>query len=340
MIIRNVLLIPFSLSLKKNFINSSFQFNTREGIILKLEDNLGHFGYGECSPLPHFSKENLNEIQNELNKFSQFILNKFVDNNFIEFKSYPSVNFCVEQALFNLFLQQTENLNESYTKKIKTSALVGLYSLNETLDFISKKINQGYDTFKLKIGRDNPFDDFLLIEKIREAFGYEIKLRLDVNQKWSCDEAIEYINNLEQFNIEYIEEPCSSLCSNLKTLEDLNFNIALDESLTDFDFTKELIVNSPINIFIVKPMMFGFNNTIELIDLAKTQNKIIIISSLFESLVGKSGLVYLASLPDHNYAHGLDTSEFFNDDIADDFYKAENSIINFDINLYPPKFNL
>jgi o-succinylbenzoate synthase len=341
MIIKEASLIPFSLKLNSTFKNSKSNFSNRNGLILKLVDESGNSAYGECSPLEGFSKESLQDAEKELHDFCKDVINKS-NENFFNLSYSTSVNFCIEQAFHSLLLQHNFELKSYYqqSKKIKVNAVIGLTNIEEAINLISKKINLGYDTIKLKVGRENPYDDFLLIEKVREIFGNEIKIRLDANQKWNCDEAIEYLLNLEQFNIEYIEEPSSSFCSNLKTADSTNIQVALDESLTDFQTAQEFITDSSINFFVLKPMMFGFEKTLKLIELTESINKFVIISSSFESAIGKSGLVFLAAQTKHNYAHGLDTSEYFVNDNCEDFYKPNNSFINFDINKYPPKFIL
>lgn len=342
MIIKEASLIPFSLKFNSPFKNSKSILKHRNGIILKLTDEFGNISYGECSPLEGFSKENINDVDKELKKFCKDFFYKKLENEISNISLLPSVNFCIEQAFNSLLLQRNiENKNNFQSKKeIKLNAVVGLVDIKEALQLINKKINNGFDTFKLKVGRENPYDDFLLIEKVREIFGYEIKIRLDANQKWSCDEAIEYISNFEQFQIEYIEEPCSNCCSNLKTMNSTDIHLAADESLVSFELAQDLISSSQLKYFIIKPMTIGFNNTLKLIDLAERLNKTIIISSSFESAVGKSGLVFLAAQTKHDLAHGLDTSEYFEKDICEDPFQANNSIISFDINNYPPKFNL
>lgn len=341
MIIQEASLIPFYLELKSTFKNSKLAFTNRNGLILKLVDELGNTAYGECSPLEGFSKESIQDAKNELLNFSNNVLNKSVDN-FLNVYHSQSVNFCIEQAFYSLQFQRDAELKNNYhkSKEIKINAVVGIVNLDEAIKLVADKIKLGYDTVKLKVGRDNPYDDFVLIQKIRDIFGNEIKIRLDANQKWSCDEAIEYLSNLEQFKIEYIEEPCSTTCSNLKTSELTNVQIALDESLTNFETANEFITNSSINFFVIKPTLMGFENTLKLIESAELKNKVIIISSSFESVIGKSGLVFLAAQTKHNFAHGLDTSEYFLEDILEDFYKPHNSLIYFDINFFPPNFIL
>lgn len=44
---------------------------------------------------------------------------------------------------------------------------------------------------------------------IRETIGPESKLMVDANQKWSVDEAIDWMEELAEYDITWIEEPTS-----------------------------------------------------------------------------------------------------------------------------------
>jgi len=219
--------------------------------------------------------------------------------------------------------------------------VLGFDSTENILRQIEKKIELGFDTFKIKVGRDNPYDDFELLESIRNTFGYDIFLRLDANQKWSSDEAIEYLERFKDYVIEFVEEPCRYTCSTFKTIEESYIPIALDESIKDMLEDKSAFENCKAEFLIVKPMITGgIFSTIHLIESAKQVGKKTIISSSFESVIGKSALVMLASLTNHSFAHGLDTSELFENDLCQDPYAIKNSQIGFNASEFPQKFVL
>ena len=85
--------------------------------------------------------------------------------------------------------------------------------------------------------------------------------------------------------------------------------------------------------------MGGITESIDLINLIETENRRVIISSAFESSIGRSALVFLSSLVKSNSTHGLAVSSYFSNDIAEDIYPIVSGKIFFDENMYPPKFN-
>jgi O-succinylbenzoate synthase len=176
---------------------------------------------------------------------------------------------------------------------------------------------------------------------VRDKFGDGIKLRLDVNNKWNAENTLSYLKRLEPFNIEYIEEPGGDLFSLFDLAKDSPISIGIDESLRSPDNAFTVIKESKIDIIILKPGFFGgFLRALKLIRLSNELNKKVIISSSFESAVGKSGLVMLASLTNHELAHGLSSSEYFETNICNDEFPVKNGVISFDNAKYPPDFNI
>jgi len=67
-------------------------------------------------------------------------------------------------------------------------------------------VEEGWRHIKMKVG-SNLQDDIRRAGIIRDAIGQECTLMMDANQKWDIDEAIEWMNELSQFNPLWIEEP-------------------------------------------------------------------------------------------------------------------------------------
>lgn len=333
MIIKEIKYFPFSLKLNTPFQNSNFTITEKKGFLLELKDELGNTSYGECSPLAGFSKESIEDCEIEL----ATLVNALPSIRFDNLSSFScknsAVQFAVDQCFLNLFLSRNKNLLNHFNFQntiINVNAVIGLVTIKEAIESITEKISLGYSTFKLKVGRDNPYDDFGLIERIREEFGTDITLRLDANRKWSADEAIEYLGYLHNFNLEFVEEPCDSICSNLRTMEEVPVEIAIDESIESFENAMKVIKECKVNYLILKPMINGgIFSSIELIKAAEEVSKKVIISSSFESSIGKSALVFLSALTNHNLAHGLDTLSFFENDVFSDPYKPEKGKIFF-----------
>jgi o-succinylbenzoate synthase len=339
---------PYSIPFKSPFNNSSASITSRSGFIISILGEMGRVSFGETAPLPGFSTESFADAGKELSGIEKLVpgfegakdlstLRKFIE----EIKFFPSVSFGVEQAMTSMLLKRDRTLFKELfagtNPFINVNAVIGLD--DNALDTIKNKIKIGYATFKIKVGRNNFDDDLNLIKKIRAEAGDTIKIRLDANGKWNPSEAKLNLDKLSPYNIEYIEEPCRGI-ENLIALSKISpLPVAIDESLRNTEEACKIINETDISFLIIKPMILGgFFKTSELIAESALKNKNIIISSSFETPLGKSLLVLLASLTHHSYAHGLDTIDFFDNNLPVDPYKVEAGKINFDINTYPPQF--
>ncbi len=67
-------------------------------------------------------------------------------------------------------------------------------------------LDQGWNVFKIKVGRDLQ-DDIRRCRIIREEIGWDRRLMMDANQVWDVPVAIEWMRELAQFKPWFIEEP-------------------------------------------------------------------------------------------------------------------------------------
>ena len=69
-----------------------------------------------------------------------------------------------------------------------------------------KALSLGFNKLKLKIGFGNDLD-LKNLSILREIVGSEGSIMADVNQGWSIEKALERIGKLDQFNLDWLEEP-------------------------------------------------------------------------------------------------------------------------------------
>ena len=77
-------------------------------------------------------------------------------------------------------------------------------------------------------------------------------------------------------------------------------------------------------------MNLGFENSINIINSANSCGKYVIISTMFESCVGLSGLLYLASLVNHKYSHGIGSYLNVDQEILNYKFTPVNGFITYD----------
>jgi o-succinylbenzoate synthase len=352
MTIRELKYFPFHITFKTPFQNSSQIINERNGFIISLNDELGNETFGECSPLPYFSNERIEDAERILKglryQMPGYIIDddlKAISEMLSEFKLVPSIVFALEQTILSLLIKRDENFSLNafgkFNPSLGVNAALGFDKMNDILSKMEEKNKNGFKTFKLKVGRINFEDDLDLIKNVRDKFGESIKIRLDANQKWKAEDVNAILEQLSPFNIQYIEEPCPDLEALIKLSETSPIPIAVDESIKSSDDVSKIINESTIRFIVLKPMILnGIISSFGFIKEAERKNINVVISSSFESTVGRSALVFLAAAANHSYDHGLDTQEFFDRDICINPYRVREGKINFSIEKYPPHFDL
>lgn len=82
------------------------------------------------------------------------------------------------------------------------------YSDEKMIHLSKKAVSDGFKLIKLKCG-ENVENDKRRLKLVREAVGPDIKIAIDANQVWDVDQAISWLNQLQDFDLHWIEEPTS-----------------------------------------------------------------------------------------------------------------------------------
>ncbi|MHB1686897.1 MAG: o-succinylbenzoate synthase [Ignavibacteriaceae bacterium] len=330
---------PFKLELSENVVTARTTISERKGFIIKLKSS-SKIGYGEAAPLPEFGSETFEQDEEALKNFKfdlKLVLTNFIesiDNNLKTFSTMPALRHGFEQALLNLFCARTnislnEILNCTSKKEIGVNAVVGFLTPGESATAASKLAKEGFTTLKIKVGRDNFEEDIKCIKSIRQTIDKKIKLRLDANGKWNSNEAIDNINRLENLNIEYVEQPVKSLAGFQKVSFKTKVSLAADESIRSYEDAIKFIESNSVKALVLKPMLLGgIIPTLKIIDAAEKKKLKAIISSSFESALGRSMAIFAASTVKEEIAHGLDTARFLKKDLYPNPYPVVNGKIS------------
>jgi L-alanine-DL-glutamate epimerase-like enolase superfamily enzyme len=91
-------------------------------------------------------------------------------------------------------------------KEIITDITIGLSSSEDMALEAARLKEQGAHVLKIKLG-ENPQDDIARIRTIRQAAGFDIPIRIDANQGWSYESAVEILQGLEAYKIQFCEQP-------------------------------------------------------------------------------------------------------------------------------------
>ena len=143
----------------------------------------------------------------------------------------------VDIALWDLIGQATRTplyrLLGGYRDRVAPYASAGFYasgkSPGELADEVAGYVERGFRTVKIKVGRNpdvmlNPLhdmhasdyatatlnEDIERIRSVREAIGPYVRLAIDANNAWTPSVALQFMRQVEPFNIHWLEEPVAT----------------------------------------------------------------------------------------------------------------------------------
>ncbi len=312
----------------------------REGLIILLTDSDGNKAFGEIAPLESPGMTGINDCVSQIEQIKSMLdpkndIEMLVRNEIFS----PEVKFGLEQAMHSLMLIRSGDKTSSPGITIRINALLGLNEDEEIFRKVGSLIEEGYTTLKIKIDNTDIDNKLELLNHLAVKYGSAVKFRIDANGSLNYNEASEVLSRLNPDSTEYIEDPLTDVDNLIRLQEKSAVRIALDEPLTPQSI-HDMLEIPEIKYYVIKPVKFGFFKTMEIIKSGGLKNKIIVVSSMFESAVGRSALVYLASLIGGVHAHGLDTGKFLAEDLAGGIYPCDKPMVEFFQDKYPPVFNL
>ncbi|MXY73968.1 MAG: O-succinylbenzoate synthase [Acidimicrobiia bacterium] len=179
--------------------------------------------------------------------------------------------------------------------------------------------NSGCRTAKVKVAE--PGQDFShdlsRVAAVREALGEGGFLRVDVNGAWGVDEAEARLGRLDEFGLQYAEQPCATLPELAELRRRTGVPIAADESIRSGASPEQIASSGSADILVMKVQPMG--GVRRMLDWASRTGLAVVPSSALETSVGlAAGLAAASSLPDLPYACGLATSSLLAGDVVRD----------------------
>ena len=289
--------------------------------LLIIEHN-GRRGIGECSPLPGLSIDDISDYERSKLLWTCAHISLGKKALWEQLKSYPSIQFGVEQAFLSLEAEQEGVLFPSpFTEgqvPIPINGLIWMGDKHYMQQQIREKLSQGFDCIKMKIGAIDFETEYQLLKNIRQEYApSDIELRVDANGAFSPLEALEKLKRLSDLEIHSIEQPIRAgqyeqmahLC------EASPLPIALDEELIGVacpERKKEILQWIRPAYIILKPSLIGgYRGSEEWIDLAEKQGIGWWVTSALEGNVGLSAIAQWTYTLKNPLPQGLGTGSLY-----------------------------
>lgn len=297
--ITDIKLGHISVPLKKPFKTALRTVYSVEDVIVRIETDTGHVGYGEAPPTgpitgdttgaiigaieDHIKKhligmdiENMEEMMLRLDK-------SIVKNA----TAKAAVDIAIYDLYGQLYKAPVYKLLGGYRKEIITDITISVNSPEEMARDSIEAVNQGYKTLKIKVGKDSALD-IKRMKAIRDAVGYDVDLRIDANQGWAPKEAVYTLRRMEDagLNIELVEQPVPAYdFEGLKLVTDnVSIPVLADESVFSPRDAMTIIQMRAADLINIKLMKTGgMHNAIKICSMAEVYGVECMIGCMLEA---------------------------------------------------------
>jgi O-succinylbenzoate synthase len=296
----------------------------RRGLILRLEGDQGHVGYGEIAPIPWFGTESLEMAES----FCKPWIGWWDSWDGWEIPvSLPATRYGFESAIRELLNYKME-VHATSNTCLEQHHFCGLLPAGPEAMTAWLDKSEKHHTWKWKIGVFPLAEELIWLQTLTQTLPATSRLRLDANGGLTDEEAKAWLAVCDRINqspdvctIEFLEQPMPP--NNLDGMQRLSSQfetaIALDESVATLAQLQTCLKRGWRGWLVIKPAIAGSPNQLkEVLGHCGLQ---VVFSSVFETLVGRQAALQLALRhyqtrgPNATFpALGFGTLNWFNDD--------------------------
>jgi len=265
----------------------------------------GVTGYGEASPSPYYGENEktvvsaVGKVRRKLRGDPEQLKERIAEGDLRKtLHKHASVRAGIDIALWDIIGKREnkplyELVGLDPTKTPATSFTIGI----DTPDLIDKKVDEAapYRILKMKMGF---IGDMVLLDRVIARSGKIV--RVDANEGWDVETALQMCRELGEKRIEFIEQPIhheneEDLCM-LKRLSPIP--IILDESVRSLeDVSACRGQGHGINIKLMK--CGGITPTLAMIDKARQANLKVMLGCMIETSIAITAAAHISPLVDY-----------------------------------------
>jgi muconate cycloisomerase len=328
--------VPIAIPLIRPHKLANFVLTDGYFVLVELEADEGLTGYGEA-PLsmgPVFPEETWQgsvslvkdyfaplltgkdpfDIDGIMHELDRAATRNFSTKSAIEIALHDLTGKAVGRPIYDL-------LGGPFQLEAPLSWSLATGSPEEEIREASNLVAEGHRIFKMKFGFLEPAEDIARLMALREALGPDIDLRIDVNQGWTSDLAIQAIRKIEKLDLRptFIEQPVPAW--DVKGLAQISRSvqtpIMVDEGLYTLADARSLIELDAADIFALKvPKHGGLRRAKQVAAIAEAADIPCYLGSNLDTGLGTLAcLHFLASTPNITYGCELFGPKLLTNDI-------------------------
>jgi len=207
--LREVVLRTVRLPLIRPYVLSYRTFEEFEPIIVEVRDGDGGVGWGEG----HISPGSSSETREDGWAFCREHAAKIAGMDTVDAKALVEARWHESHVAATALLTAIEMLEGHPLLDVAAEARLRLltpFNSNDPKDIeaeVEQRLNEGFRTFKIKVGKDADAD-IVRVKTIQRAIAGRATMRLDANRAYSEADGSRFAAALDPAGIELFEQPC------------------------------------------------------------------------------------------------------------------------------------
>lgn len=307
---------PFRIGLTEPIETARGTIFDREGWVLVVQDDAGHWGRGEVAPLPGWSSVSLDEAERQLDLAAGRVRRDGFDD--ADLGLAPEIRAAVDCARRSLDAARSDEplwRHLGGTRgEIAVNALIVGARPEDLATSTRQAIAAGNTTLKGKLGMG---DDAARLGAIAAELVDGVRVRLDANAAWGPVEAVARIEEAQRLlgdHLEYVEDPVADLHGLAVVRSAVAVELAVDELVRSPDDVDALVGGGLADVVVVKPALVGgITDTMALAERARGGGLDVVLTSIYDGPVGLAAWCHLAAGLGGERAHGLGTATLLAD---------------------------
>ncbi|MEO8200259.1 MAG: o-succinylbenzoate synthase [Gemmatimonadota bacterium] len=320
-----------SLPLVEPFIISGGSIEERRSLIVTLEDDAGHRGYGECPPfeLPFYSEETLAGATGLIERVllprlegREFESPEHVDRALrVGVRGNPFARAALETAAWDLEANRKgvglasllgNRLGVEPAAWIPCGVALGIphdRNIMTLVRWVEEAVARGYRRVKIKIA---PGWDAEPVRAVAHALsGTGLPFTVDANGAYEWPEHESNLRSIDDVGLLYIEQPLhpDELVGHARLCRELATPICVDETLRDARAARQIVELAGPRIWNIKVhRVGGLSEVLRIYAIAAEYGAILWAGTMPESGIGSQSALAAASLPLFAYPSDLEPS--------------------------------
>jgi L-alanine-DL-glutamate epimerase-like enolase superfamily enzyme len=306
--ITEIVVYRLDIAKKQPFRFSLGMVEQTENILVRVYSSDGLYGTGEGAPLWPITGETQSIAFESAKVLGRLWVGEnpyAIEDRIAEINRFMPYNTtaksAMDMALYDLLAKRAGlplyALLGGENRSFHTDETIGLDEPRAMAQEAADIVGRGFPAIKVKLGT-NRADDLARIQAIREAVGDEVLLRIDANQGWDPVTAVQILQDLAPYSIQYCEEPVA--CWNkdaLRRVRDKSpIPIMADESVFDHHDAFHLASAGACDYFNIKlAKSGGIHTALKINAVAESAGMHCMVGCMTETRLGLSAAAHLVS---------------------------------------------